>query len=251
MIPPPGSEPGDAKSPRAVLFRDVDELAALERILNKQIAPEPPDIAEMRQQAVAAAEDIVRLAMEDAAQMLHEAKEAGYRAGYEKGYADGDTEARSQVFQRADAERAAFRADIEAFVTHIEAERMRAWNAMEPEIIGLIFQLAQQVIKQEVEVNRDVALSITRNALRRVADSSSLRIRVHADDLETIRSHREDLLTLVDGMPHFEIIADRRVGPGGCIVETPAGNIDARIETQLDTVADTLEQMVTHLERAA
>jgi flagellar assembly protein FliH len=245
-----GNEPGQGGVQKA-LFRDVDEVAALERILNQQAPQEPPDIAEMRQQACAVAEDIVRQAMEQAEQIQKEARETGYRDGHTQGYADGENEARAIVIQRADAERTAFREDIEAFVLHIEQERQRAWSEMEPQIIGLVFQLAQQVIKQEVDVSREVALSITRNALRRVADSSTLRIRVHEEDLETVRAHREELLTLVDGMPNFEIIADRRVGPGGCIVETPAGNIDARIETQMDTVADTLEQMVVHLEKAA
>jgi flagellar assembly protein FliH len=90
-----------------------------------------------------------------------------------------------------------------------------------------------------------------RNALRRVSDSGSLRIRVHEDDLETVRANREELLSLVDGIPHVEIVSDRRVGAGGCVVETAGGNIDARIETQLETVGETLKQMVMPTERAA
>lgn len=232
-------------------FPDVDELAALERVLSRQAPEEPPDVAEMRQQACAFVEETVRQAMEQAELIRQEAQQTGYQDGYAQGYADGETEARHILAQRADAERTVFREDITAFIAHVEAERQRVWMELEPQIIGLVFDLAKQVIKQEVELNREVALSITRNALRRVAESGNLRIRVHAEDLDTVRANREELMTLVDGIPHVEIVADRRVGLGGCIVETAGGNIDARIETQLETVADTLKQMVVPMERAA
>ena len=77
-----------------------------------------------------------------------------------------------------------------------------------------------------------------------------LRIRVHGNDLETVRTNRADLLTLVDGANHVEIIEDRRVEPGGCIIETNAGSIDARIETQLESVSDALKQMVQYRQAA-
>ena len=84
-------------------------------------------------------------------------------------------------------------------------------------------------------------LSVTRNALRRVVEGGTLRIRVNAEDLQTVRGNREELLTLVDNIRHVEIIEDRRVGAGGCIVETDAGSIDARLETQLAEAANLLE----------
>jgi flagellar assembly protein FliH len=107
---------------------------------------------------------------------------------------------------------------------------------MESEIIGLVLEIARKVIKMEVEINRAAALEIVKNTLRRVADSTSLRVRVHADDLETVRANREDLYSLVDTIRKVEIVEDRRVGPGGCILETDAGTIDARIETQMEEI---------------
>ncbi len=232
--------------PRRAAFADVEEVAEAERRRRQMGEPEPPEITLLRHQAKQEAQELVGQALEQAQSIEQEAREQGYQDGYAKGYADGEREAHRVLAQRADEERAAYREDLANFVTHIEAERRRAWAEMEPQIIGLVFDLAKQVIKQEIEVSRAVALSVVRNALRRVTESGTLRIRVHAEDLETIRAGREDLLTLVDGIPHIEIIEDRRVGAGGCVVETEAGNIDARIETQLEEVAETLEQMIMH-----
>jgi len=248
--PPPAasvSEAGPA-GVRAALFRDVEAIAGEERRRQRMSEPEPEDIAQMRAQAQEEAQALIAQARAQVQDIEEEARRQGYQVGYEQGYVAGQQEATRLVVQRADDERAAYREDLAAFIAHIEAERQRAWAEMEPQIIGLVFDLARQVIKQEVEASRTVALSVVANALRRAADSTTLRIRVHADDLEAVRAHREDLLTLVDGIRHIEIIEDRRVGPGGAVVETDAGTIDARIETQLDEVSDALERMIAHRE---
>jgi flagellar assembly protein FliH len=82
-----------------------------------------------------------------------------------------------------------------------------------------------------------------RNALRRVVDTGKVRVRVNAEDLETVRASREELATLIDGIENLEIISDRRVGAGGAVVETEGGTIDARIETQLSEIATLLNEL--------
>ena len=90
-------------------------------------------------------------------------------------------------------------------------------------------------------MSRSIAIEIICNALRRVADNGALRVRVNPDDLEMVRSNRADLLHIVEGVSRTsKFVEDRRVGAGGCIVETESGSIDARIETQLASLGDTL-----------
>ena len=36
------------------------------------------------------------------------------------------------------------------------------------------------------------------------------------------------------GIEHCVVEAERRVGRGGCIVRTPVGDVDARVETKLE-----------------
>ena len=232
-----------AKGVRKAEFMAVDEIAARERALSHVLEPELPEITKLRMEAATEAQRIVSEALVQAQSIEQEAKERGYQTGYVRGMAEGRREAERQVLLQADDERAAYREDLHLFIAHIESERRRAWGAMEPMITTIIFELARKVIKKEVEVSREVALAVIQNALRRVNDSTTLRIRVHAEDLQTVRSNREDLLHLVDGNRHLEIIEDRRVDVGGCIVETEAGKIDASIETQLQEIANLLERL--------
>ncbi len=245
----PRSPQHDDGRAQSLTFRSVEDIAKDQRDLDMLGRPEPPEIARLRNTAQQAAQDMLSSAYGKARAIEEEAQVRGNAAGYQAGYQEGLRRAELDVHARADIERGAYQEDIAAFIGHIEAERQRVWNELEPQMIGLVFELASYVIKQEVEANKTVVLSVVRNALRRVADSGTLRIRVNAGDLETVRGNREELLTLVDNIRHVEIIEDRRVGAGGCIVETGAGNIDARIETQIADVADTLNRIVAHEEK--
>ncbi len=233
-----------ANRARGMQFQDVADIARQELHYQRNGPPEPPDIILLRAKAIEDARHLMEEATRRADSVTQEASERGFAEGHAKGFVEGRREATALVTQQAEDDRAIYRADVEAFVLHVEAERQKAWAAMEPQVIGMVFELAKQVIKQEVEVSQEVALSVVRNALRRATDSASLRVRVSPDDLETVRGSRDDLLTLVDGIRHIEIVADRRVGSGGCVVETGAGNIDARLETQIETVGGALEQLI-------
>lgn len=229
-------------------FRSVEEIADQQRLLWQVGTPEPPEITMLRSQAHDEAGRLIGQALEQAQTIEQEARERGYKAGHEKGYSDGHHEALRVEHSRSEDERTLLKEDLQMFITLVEKERERIWEEFEPQIVGLVFDLTKQVIKQEVEMNRNVALSMVRNALRRCSETGTLRIRVHPEDLEAVRGNRDELLNLVDGIRHLEIIEDRRVDLGGCVVETEAGTIDARVETQLAEVADTLEQIVSHRE---
>src|SRR5262249_2516565 len=155
----------------------------------------------LRLQASEEAQQLVGQALMQAQAIEVEAREQGYRAGYDQGFQEGRDEATRQVLEREQEAKAAYHDDLMQLVTHIEAERQRAWAAAEPETRGRVFALTRQVIKEEVEASRTVVLGMIRNVLRRAADAGMLRVRVNAADLETVRTNRAELLGLLDGVP--------------------------------------------------
>ena len=57
-------------------------------------------------------------------------------------------------------------------------------------------------------------------------------VRVNPADIETMREHREQLMSMND-IDNMRVIEDQRVDRGGVVIETEAGTIDAKISTQL------------------
>jgi flagellar assembly protein FliH len=206
-------------------------------------APVPPDLDALRAEADA----VLVQARAEAAEMLEDAgvqAEALREAAWQEGHHQGKTEAQAAVEAELraawDARRDALRAELENIVAEIGATRQALWARQESEMVALSLDIARQVVKTEVTQNPEVVRALIANALRRLTDKDNVRVRVSLADAPRIKEARQDLMEMVDGLRHLEIVDDRRVGEGGCVIETNAGTIDAKIETQLAEVARAL-----------
>jgi flagellar biosynthesis/type III secretory pathway protein FliH len=61
-------------------------------------------------------------------------------------------------------------------------------------------------------------------------------LRVHPDDLAAVEDRRPRWLGGEESPGEVSLVADPSVGRYGCVVETPAGRLDARLKTQLDVL---------------
>jgi len=202
-----------------------------------------PDLDALRAEADA----VLGQARTEAAEMLEDAQiqaEALREAAWQEGHHQGRTEARAAVEaeMRAawEARADALRAELDGIVTQIGAAREALWARQEPEMVALALDIARQVVKTEVTQNPEVVHALIANAVRRITDKDNVRVRVSVSDAPRVKEMRQDLMELMDGLRHLEIVDDRRVGEGGCVIETNAGTIDAKIETQLSEVARAL-----------
>jgi type III secretion protein L len=161
------------------------------------------------------------------------------------------------ILESAEAERQTV---IEAARQDAYEDGLRQWNmAMrevhtardrylaesEPELIRLAIRTAQKIIGEELRINPEAIVNVARECLRGLARERSLTLRVPPGDLDVIR-RRIDVLRETAG-PHrsIEVVADMTVSPGGCIVESEFGVIDARLETQIRC----MEQILLNLAR--
>ena len=171
------------------------------------------------------ADDIVRRAAIEASAIERAAQTDGYRAGLEAGTA----EARAEL---AEALALVQRALAVSKATHDALLR-----SAEREAVELVIEAARQVIGTAVERDPALVLATVRRALDRAGALNVVRLRVHADDESRVLAslHEEHGLALP-----FEVTADGVVTIGGCIIDTDAGRIDARLDVQLDQIALTL-----------
>ena len=201
-----------------------------EREVSDIVAKALTDAASIRSAAEAKAAAMVASA--------HEESEIVRQDALVEGYATGLNNARSEIAEELGAkfeERCeALHESVVCMVNAIIDERNKMWMAIEGEVTSLALEIARKIVKTEVAQNTEVIEAVVKDALRRVTDRGNIRIVVNPDDLQNIRGAREDLLQAIDGIDHLVIDADRRVGRGGCMIETTAGSIDAKLETQLE-----------------
>ncbi len=168
------------------------------------------------------AEQIVKKAMEEAEQIREHAKESG------------------QEEARRIAEETASDKVKEALETLNEAaiERKKIIKDAEAEILRLALKVSEQIIKSEVSLHRDVSLNIVSDAISRVSDREQVIIKVNREDLENMKKNKDRIGSIIDGIKSLSIVEDPMVEPGGCVIETNLGYVDARISTKISAIEE-------------
>ena len=117
-------------------------------------------------------------------------------------------------------------------------ERKKIIKDAESEILRLAIKVSEQIIKSEVLLHRDVCLNIVADAINKVSDREQVIVKVNREDLENIKKYKDRLAGVVDGIKSFSIVEDAGVEPGGCVIETNLGYIDARISTKIAAIEE-------------
>ena len=149
-----------------------------------------------------------------AAQPAHEEAAALFEAARRDGFAEGLAQAAG-------------------LVSEARAEAQRALDGVAPAAIALARKMAEKIVGRAVELDPDVVADIAAEALGTCrADVGAVRVRVHPDDLPAVEARRDRLTSRLPATT-IELVGDPAVGRHGCLIDTPRGRIDARLETQL------------------
>lgn len=169
------------------------------------------------------AQRIIRKAEEKAEEIRVSAKEEGLRQGKE--------EISAHIQEALDTLNQAIK------------ERKKIVKDAEAEILRLALKVAEQIIKSEVSLHRDVSLNIVAEAIGRVSDREQIIVKANREDAEYLKRYKERLSGLLDGVKSFSIVEDTSIEAGGCVIETNLGFIDARISTKLKAIEEAFHKV--------
>jgi flagellar assembly protein FliH len=122
-------------------------------------------------------------------------------------------------------------------------ERKKIVKDAENEIVRLALKVAEQIIRSEVSMHRDVCLNIVSEAIGRVSDREQIIVKVNREDAEYLKRYKDRLAGMLDGVKSFSIVEDSNIEPGGCVIETNLGFIDARIGTKIKAIEEALNKV--------
>ena len=94
-----------------------------------------------------------------------------------------------------------------------------------------------QAVKERKSIIKDAEGELLRLSLK-IAEQ--IIVRVNREDAEYLKRFKDRLAGMMDGVKSFSILEDAGVEPGGCIIETNLGFVDARISTKLKAIEDAL-----------
>ena len=184
--------------------------------------------------------------------------EAGRKAGLEEGIAQGRELGRElglgEVKKSAERDQEAIRSRLqrldqmlEGLPEQLESHRESRLRSAEDDLLAICYTAICKVIGDKL-VQRDGVLHAVRHAVEQCCGSGShsmlsgvMALHVNPKDLIILQSDPEFAEWFrQNGATSVPWVTDEQVDPGGCLVRSSQGSLDARMETQLLALREVL-----------
>lgn len=171
--------------------------------------------------------------IEESYETIEKLKKQEIKNAYEYGFGKGYEEARSET--KAIIEEAKNIRDS------LESRKNYLLKEAEDEVVQIILNISRKVIGDELQQNRDIIISQIKLALEKCTYKNKVTIKVSSEDYPNVLVNKGVIESLVEGISEIEIIEDKFLSKGDCIVDTPAGEVNSSIELQLKQLEDAFD----------
>ncbi len=187
---------------------------------------------------------IVAEAHDKSEQIARQAEQRGHAEGLARGRQDGYAQGRRDALaegRRMDAQACD---ELGALLRHateeVSAGREALFEQAKRELLDMALEIAAMIVGRRAAGDVEVARGNLARALDLAADAATLKVRVNEDQFEDLEETCGELLSELHVRGDVTLVGDERIERGGVEVITPAGLIDATIETQLENVVAAL-----------
>lgn len=215
-------------------YETESETERLENIIeNKRVELENIQVEAVKtiKDAEKKAKEILENAINDANSEVNDIKANAWEEGFNRG--------KQEAMQRMEEDIDAVLISANKVLTESSIKAREIFQDNKSEIIKLSFEIAKKIIKKEVS-DKEVLFENLVEAMKKAQSNKELKIFVNWEQLSFGKEIKDILKNNFQGIETIDIIEDRTVEPGGCIIETKLGKIDATIKNQLDIVFNAL-----------
>lgn len=164
------------------------------------------------------------------------------QAAYDEGFADGqDTTAASFKQQIQQHER--WLRSMDSVIEELRSRYSKEVVNFENSLADLAIMVAEHILEREISSDSQIVVEQTRKAIRSLDEDIIFKIRIHPDNLEILKKVKSSLVPDSSRISDVVLAPDKSVDKGGCVLETSAGSVDAKLSTQLDKLRRSLKEV--------
>jgi flagellar assembly protein FliH len=167
------------------------------------------------------------------AAQLDAIQKAAHDEGFEQGRKEGQAYGHREGLEEG---RAATRGRIERLdriLGTLERPFEQLDRQVENEIVTLVISMVRQLIRREVKLDPGQIVGVVREALGILpVNSRGIRVVLHPEDAELVRN----AYTLGEHDQQWQIIEDPVIQRGGCRIHTDTSQIDATLDSRLNSL---------------
>lgn len=148
---------------------------------------------------------------------------------------------------KEEAERQGFQAGLEAWseqITHLEQEIKKVSSDVQKALAPVALQATKKLIGRELEINPDLLAEMIGRSLKSVLSHRRIVIYCNRADLPTLEKNKEMLKGGFEQLESLTIMERGDIQPGGVVIETEAGIINAQLDNQWRALAAAFEALL-------
>jgi len=129
-------------------------------------------------------------------------------------------------------------------LVHLEKLTRTTSEEMKKQILPILLSSLKKVIGEELLLKPDRITDIVMQALKPVIQHHNITIYVNKDDLRMLETKKKKLKSMLQQVEVFSLQERADIEPGGCIIETEAGIINAQLDNQIRALEAALKTLM-------
>jgi flagellar assembly protein FliH len=199
---------------------------------------------EMLERAREKAAQVAAEAAQQAGTLGREAHEqglaAGKQEGYAKGLAQGQADGAERAFQEAmslfSRQTEDLRKLLSESVRRLDEARDQVLRQARADLLELALTIAERITGARARGDVQTAQTNLAKAIEMVACRSQVQIRVCPGQLDQLAEYAKSFLEELGMSESASFLADETLSPGDIVLQSRNGQVDARVQTQLDNI---------------
>ena len=160
---------------------------------------------------------------------------------YNQGFSDGQ-DTTTATFKTQIRQHQKWLKNLDSVINELRSAYSKEIVSLEDSVVELAVMVAEHILEHEISDNSKIVVDQTRKAIGSLDRDIIFKIHLHPENIEILESVKSKLINDSSVMKKVELIANTDVDQGGCILETSAGIVDARLKTQLERVRQVLKE---------
>jgi flagellar assembly protein FliH len=169
---------------------------------------------------------------------LKQVQESAYQEAYQLGLDEGKHEAFQQATNVIN-ERLSQMDELLSSIRHLKKHLI---DNNETHLVQLAFHMAKRLAHKEVEADPKVVTDVIRDAIEKAQVDEEVVVQVAPSQLEFLEKLKSETAREFEFLKYVKLEPVEGITPGGCVIETNYGEIDARFEERVDKLWESISE---------
>ena len=160
---------------------------------------------------------------------------AAEQAAYERGRADGENKMSGQMLQQRNELLELHQGVVESLRRAVPDVIQQTENTL----MQIALECAKKIVAG-IPISPELVEAVVREAVMQTKETAEILVQLHSDDLALLREHQSPILQGLPEAGPLKFIASSEISRGGCLVQTRFGLLDARRETKIEQLRESI-----------